>query len=54
MVEIMAKKTVDVCVYCGQQAELTREHVVPQCLFPKPLPSNMVTVGTCTTHKSLK
>jgi hypothetical protein len=43
----MGKVSFDTCVYCGDQKELTREHVVPQCLFPKPLPSIMVTVGTC-------
>ena len=47
MLAIMAKRTVDTCVYCGNQKEVTREHVVPACLFPKPLPSNMVTVRTC-------
>ena len=54
MVAIMAKKMVDTCVYCGERAQLTREHVVPQCLFPKPLPSHMVTVGTCLPCNNLK
>lgn len=44
---IMAKRMIDTCVYCGTQAEVTKEHVIPECLFPKPRPANMVTVGVC-------
>jgi hypothetical protein len=47
MIAIMAKTTVDTCIYCGTRTQVTREHVVPKCLFPRPLPPNMVTVGTC-------
>jgi hypothetical protein len=43
----MGKSKVDTCVYCGTLTKVTREHVVPECLFSKPLPPNMVTVGTC-------
>jgi len=50
----MARRKPDTCVYCGTQAELTREHVVPQCLFPKPLPAIMVTVGVCEACNSSK
>ena len=47
MVDRMRKPAVDTCVYCGTHTEVTREHVVPKCLFPRPLPATMVTVGTC-------
>ncbi len=51
---MMGKFTVNTCVYCGAQAEVTREHVIPQCLFPKPLPRYMVTVGICFTCNNSK
>src|SRR5438309_2111083 len=35
------------CVYCGKIMETTRDHVIPRCLFPPPLPENMITVQTC-------
>jgi hypothetical protein len=35
------------CVYCGQIRELDRDHVPPENLFPKPRPSNLVTVPSC-------
>jgi hypothetical protein len=47
MLAIMGRKAVDTCVFCGQQAELTREHVVARNLFQEPLPQTMVTVGVC-------
>jgi hypothetical protein len=47
MDHIMERSKTGVCVYCGERAKLTREHVIPECLFTKPLPPNMITVGTC-------
>lgn len=35
------------CVYCGEQHELTRDHVPPRCLFSKPRPNDLVTVPCC-------
>lgn len=35
------------CVYCGVVAALTDDHVPPKNLFPKPRPSNLVTVLSC-------
>jgi hypothetical protein len=43
----MSKRRVGTCVYCGGHANLTKEHVIPQCLYTPPLPSNTVTVGAC-------
>jgi hypothetical protein len=43
----MGRSRTGVCVYCGERAKVTREHVIPECLFTKPLPPNMITVGTC-------
>jgi hypothetical protein len=40
------------CVYCGEQRELTRDHVPPRCLFSKPRPSNLVTVPCCQACNS--
>jgi len=46
---IMAKSKVGTCIYCGAQAEMTVEDVLPRCLFPRPLPPNLVKVGACLT-----
>lgn len=35
------------CVYCGQVAEQHDDHVPPKSLFPKPKPSNLITVPCC-------
>lgn len=35
------------CVYCGEAHASTNDHVPPKCLFPKPRPSNLVTVPAC-------
>jgi hypothetical protein len=35
------------CVYCGVEQATTRDHVVPKCLFSKPLPAFMVTAPVC-------
>lgn len=35
------------CVYCGIRIGETRDHVPPKALFPKPKPSNLVTVPCC-------
>lgn len=40
-------KNPQLCVYCGVQEATTSDHVVPKCLFPKPLPAVMVTVPAC-------
>ena len=36
------------CVYCGGTAT-TDDHVPPKNIFPRPLPSNLVTVRSCET-----
>lgn len=35
------------CVYCGSLDDITRDHVPPKGFFPKPLPSNLITVPSC-------
>ncbi|MBI2470240.1 MAG: hypothetical protein HYV59_03235 [Planctomycetes bacterium] len=37
----------DVCVYCGSTKALTDDHIPPKTLFPKPRPSNLITVRSC-------
>lgn len=37
----------DSCYLCGSQERLTRDHVPPKGLFPKPRPSNLPTVACC-------
>ena len=41
------KKKVGECAYCGSIAALTDEHVIPQCLFEKPLPADIVKIPVC-------
>lgn len=35
------------CIYCGYEGFITRDHIPPQCFFPKPKPSNLITVPCC-------
>ena len=35
------------CVYCGSKKQTTDDHVPPKNLFPKPRPSNLITVPCC-------
>ena len=39
--------TMQRCVYCGSTENLTAEHAPPKLLFPKPLPSDLITVPAC-------
>jgi hypothetical protein len=35
------------CVYCGVNPAVTGDHVVPKCLFLRPLPQDLVVVPAC-------
>jgi hypothetical protein len=35
------------CIYCGATDNLTSDHVPPRNLFPRPRPSNLITVPAC-------
>jgi len=37
----------DECVYCGSTENLTAEHAPPKLIFPKPRPSDLITVRAC-------
>ncbi len=37
-----------ICVYCGEPSS-TRDHVPPNLLYPKPRPSNLISVPSCET-----
>lgn len=42
------KKTkIGTCALCGNEAELTREHIPPKGIFLKPRPKNTITVFSC-------
>jgi len=45
----MAEQIIDLdtCAICGTRAATTRDHVPPKSIFPKPLPSDLVTVPAC-------
>lgn len=36
-----------VCAFCGVERAITRDHVPPKNLFPKPRPNNLITVPAC-------
>jgi hypothetical protein len=38
---------VGVCAYCGEERELTVDHVPPQLLLEEPLPENVIKVPAC-------
>ena len=35
------------CSFCGKQGVITKDHIPPKCLFPQPLPNNLITVKAC-------
>ncbi len=37
----------DICVICGKNPVTGRDHLPPQCIFPKPRPSDLITVPAC-------
>ncbi len=41
------KKEKWLCIYCGKIKEITKDHVPPKNLFPKPRPSDLITVPSC-------
>jgi len=41
------RKVCGECAYCGEVTELTKDHVIPKCLFQKPRPSKPVIVWAC-------
>jgi len=41
------KTSIQQCVYCGAGGTLTRDHVPPKAIFPKPRPLDLITVPAC-------
>lgn len=41
------KRKIQECAYCGELKEISREHVIPLCLFSRPYPPNLITVPAC-------
>ena len=35
------------CIYCGGKLKVTDDHVPPKSFYPKPRPSNLITVPSC-------
>lgn len=46
-IEMAAKKKRQLCVYCHSPKDLTRDHIPPKSFFPKPRPTNLITVLCC-------
>jgi hypothetical protein len=43
-----SKKIKGTCPYCGKDAILTRDHVIPKCLYPNGVPGNSPKVYACS------
>jgi hypothetical protein len=41
------KIKIKICVYCSQLKEVSKDHVVPKCLFTQPYPPNLISVPAC-------
>jgi hypothetical protein len=41
------KVTPKICIYCGEAAPRTKDHIPPKNLYDKPYPSNLLTVPAC-------
>jgi hypothetical protein len=48
------KRKIGVCTYCGEIKLLTRDHVIPLCLFKPPYPQNLITVPACEECNNIK
>lgn len=48
------KQKIRECVYCGELKEVTKDHVIPTCLFIKPYPLNLITVKACNDCNKAK
>lgn len=42
----------NICAYCGSEKKLSDDHVPPKNLFPKPRPSDLITVPACNVCHS--
>lgn len=49
-----SRRQIRECVYCGEIKEVSREHVIPKCLFVKPYPPNLITVKACDDCNNAK
>jgi hypothetical protein len=48
------KRKIRECVYCGEVKEVTKDHVIPKCLFTKPYPPNLISVFACEQCNNAK
>ena len=48
------KRKIRECVYCSEMKEISREHVIPLCLFKPPYPPNLITVPGCDECNNAK
>jgi len=44
----MKKLNLDKCAYCGVESSNEKDHIPPKSLFPKPRPSNLITIPCCS------
>lgn len=50
----VAKAKMRQCVYCGNVTKVSRDHVIPECLFTQPYPPNLITVPACDPCNNAK
>jgi len=46
-IEFFMNTKSQLCVYCQKRVATSRDHIPPKNLFPKPRPSNLITVPAC-------
>ena len=45
--EFRKMNNIEECYLCGSQDDLTKDHVFPKGIFPKPRPHNLITLNCC-------
>ncbi|HDY66199.1 MAG TPA: hypothetical protein ENH85_00255 [Candidatus Scalindua sp.] len=43
----MKARNSDICVICGKNPSIGRDHIPPQSIFPKPRPNDLITIPAC-------
>ena len=43
----MKRRQTTTCAICGEQAATTKDHIPPKGIFPRPRPSDLITVPAC-------
>lgn len=42
------------CAYCGTSGEVTRDHVIPHCLWSEAIPLDIFTIDACRKYNNVE